>query len=186
MTAHETLSGVELTQITGPAQMPAGLRRELVACWVEVVNAGGAVIPHGVGLPPVTFPDVERALDRIVHALDPRHARLLVATADSAAASWLLLRRDPHPLVAHCGVVNHLQTHPRRRSRGIGAVLMRHARRVARDEMGLERLGLTVRDGLGLENFYAGLGWVEVGRWPGALRVAPGDDRDEILMSLRL
>jgi hypothetical protein len=25
-----------------------------------------------------------------------------------------------------------------------------------------------------------------VGRWPGALRVAPGDDRDDILMCLSL
>ncbi|MGW4750599.1 GNAT family N-acetyltransferase, partial [Streptomyces sp. NPDC004290] len=29
-------------------------------------------------------------------------------------------------------------------------------------------------------------GWTEVGRWPGALRVAPGDDRDDIMMALSL
>lgn len=28
------------------------------------------------------------------------------------------------------------------------------------------------------------LGRREVGRWPGALRLAPGDDRDEVLMIL--
>ncbi len=38
---------------------------------------------------------------------------------------------------------------------------------------------------LGLEDFYGRLGWAEIGRWPDALRLAPGDDRDEILMILR-
>jgi hypothetical protein len=50
--------------------------------------------------------------------------------------------------------------------------------------MGLEQLHLAVRGGTGLEHFYARLGWREIGRWPGALRLAPGDDRDEILMVL--
>jgi hypothetical protein len=39
-----------------------------------------------------------------------------------------------------------------------------------------------VRGGLGLERFYDRLGYREVGRLPGALRVAADDDRDEILM----
>jgi hypothetical protein len=50
--------------------------------------------------------------------------------------------------------------------------------------MGLEQLRLAVRGGTGLEHFYARLGWTVIGRWPGALRLAPGDDRDEILMLL--
>jgi hypothetical protein len=32
-----------------------------------------------------------------------------------------------------------------------------------------------------LEPFYERLGYKEVGRLPGALRVGPGDDRDEIV-----
>ena len=42
----------------------------------------------------------------------------------------------------------------------------------------------TPRGGTGLERFYSALGWEVTGRWPGALRFAPGDDRDEILMIL--
>jgi hypothetical protein len=61
---------------------------------------------------------------------------------------------------------------------------MVHARQVARSQMGLEQLRLAVRGGTGLEHFYARLGWTVIGRWPGALRLAPGDDRDEILMLL--
>ncbi|MFF7880888.1 GNAT family N-acetyltransferase [Streptomyces sp. NPDC020794] len=186
MGALKTLRSPEFTQITRPHELASGLRQELVDCWVTVTNTGGAVIPHGVTLPPVSPRDVGPVLDRIVDALDPQRSRLLVATVDGVLAGWLLLRRDPHPLVAHCGVVNHVQTHTGFRRQGIGAALMRRVPGVARDEMGLERLGLTARSGLGLEDFYRGLGWVEVGRWPGALRVAPGDDRDEIMMSLVL
>ncbi|MEU6097057.1 GNAT family N-acetyltransferase [Streptomyces sp. NPDC047079] len=186
MAAHKAARAPEFTQITRPHELTCDLRRELVDCWVTVSNAGGAVIPHGFSLPPVSPREVGPVLDQIVHTLDPQRSRLLVATVEGVLAGWLLLRRDPHPLVAHCGVVNHVQTHTRFRGLGIGAALMRRVPVVARDEMGVERLALAARSGLGLEDFYRKLGWVEVGRWPGALRVAPGDDRDEILMSLAL
>ncbi|TWF94707.1 hypothetical protein [Saccharopolyspora dendranthemae] len=37
-----------------------------------------------------------------------------------------------------------------------------------------------------LGTFYERLGWKEIGRWPGALRLSPDDTRDEILMFLEL
>ena len=46
--------------------------------------------------------------------------------------------------------------------------------------------GVTARAGTGVDGFYRGLGHAEVGRLPGAIRVAPGDDRDEIIMACRL
>jgi hypothetical protein len=58
---------------------------------------------------------------------------------------------------------------------------MREADGLAR-KMGLDALQVTVRSGSGTEKFYARLGYSEVGRVPAALRVAPGDDRDEIIM----
>jgi hypothetical protein len=61
---------------------------------------------------------------------------------------------------------------------------MNRARQVAREAMGLEQLHLAARGGMGLEDFYSRLGWQEIGRWPGALRLGPGDDRDEVLMIL--
>ncbi|GAA2776021.1 GNAT family N-acetyltransferase [Streptomyces rameus] len=186
MAAQERESAPRLTQLTRPGEVTSALRGNLVDCWVTVSNAGGAVIPYGFPLPPVTARQVGPVLDQVVQELHPQRCRMLVATVEGELAGWLLLRRDQHPLVAHCGVVNHVQTHPRFRRLGIGAALMRRVRDVARDDMGLERLGLGARAGLGLEVFYRRLGWLEVGRWPGALRVAPGDDRDEILMSLTL
>lgn len=61
---------------------------------------------------------------------------------------------------------------------------MRELQRVARDELKLEQLHLAARGGEGLEDFYERLGWRETGRWPGALRLAPDDTRDEVLMLL--
>nr|WP_320781870.1 GNAT family N-acetyltransferase [Streptomyces sp. CRN 30] len=168
------------------------MRGDLLACWAAVADAGGAVLPPECPPPPIVPADLAPALDRLVAGLHPQRCRLLVATVEDGAAvggglaGWLLVRRESHPLEAHCGVVNHVQTQVSLRGLGIGAALLRRAREVARDEMGLERLKLSVRAGLGLEEFYRKAGWTEVGRWPGALRVAPGDDRDEILMTLSL
>ncbi|MFE2441409.1 hypothetical protein ACH4TQ_12105 [Streptomyces sp. NPDC021218] len=112
MTAHEVTKAPEFAQITHPWEMTPDLRQELIDCWVAVSNAGGAVIPHGVPLPPVSAQEIGPALDPITQRLDPQHSRLLIATVEGALAGWLLLHRDQHPLVAHCGVVNHVQTPP--------------------------------------------------------------------------
>ncbi|MEV6681657.1 GNAT family N-acetyltransferase [Streptomyces erythrochromogenes] len=87
-------------------------------------------------------------------------------------------------LVEHWCTFHHLQTRPGFRGRGVGSALMREVREVARDELGLEQLRLAARGGEGLEDFYGRLGRREVGRWPGALRLAPDDSRDEVLMLL--
>lgn len=176
----------EFLQITRPHEITPDLRGQLVDCWTAVINAGGAVIAPGIPLPPVSVRDVGPAAERLIDELDPERGRLLVATVGGTLAGWLVIRRDPHPLVAHWGVVNHVQTHPGFRRRGIGTALMTRVREIAAQDLKLEQLRLSARGGLGVEHFYRSLGWTEVGRWPGALRVAPGDDRDDILMCLGL
>jgi hypothetical protein len=64
-------------------------------------------------------------------------------------------------------------------------VLMTGVHEIARGR-GWEFLHLTARGGTGLDDFYRNLGYTEVGRLPGAIRVAPGDDRDEIILACRL
>jgi hypothetical protein len=64
-------------------------------------------------------------------------------------------------------------------------VLMAGVHDIARSR-GWEFLHLTARGGTGIDGFYRGLGYTEVGRLPGAIRVAPGDDRDEIILACRL
>jgi len=90
----------------------------------------------------------------------------------------------PDPPIAHWGTISHLQTLPALRGRGIGSALMVWAKagRPAGDGPGATALGRAGRHGTG--GFYARLGWREIGRWPKALRLAPDDDRDEILMLL--
>jgi hypothetical protein len=56
----------------------------------------------------------------------------------------------------------------------------------ARGFHGIQAIRLTCRGGTGVDRFYAGCGYKEVGRIPGAIRVAPGDDRDDIVMLLTL
>ncbi|MGW4749200.1 N-acetyltransferase family protein [Streptomyces sp. NPDC004290] len=168
-------------QFTTPGAVPAGLVPLLAECWTEVSDAGGAA---GFPFAPVDPAEVAAAVDRIVAGLDPARSRLVTATVDGALAGWLCLRRDPHPLVAHWGTLHHVQTRLGMRGRGIGAGLVRRAHVIARDEMELEQLRLAARGGTGLEEFYGRLGWREIGRWPGALRLAADDDRDEILMVL--
>ena len=164
-----------------PGQVGAELRQELIDCWVTVSNAGGAA---GFPFPPVDGGTVSPVADELIARLSPERSRLLVALSGNVLAGWVHLQRQPSPLIGHWGTISHLQTLPAFRSQGIGASLMERARQVARQEMGLEQLHLAARGGMGLERFYTRLGWREIGRWPGALRLAPGDDRDEVLMVL--
>ncbi|MFC5723029.1 GNAT family N-acetyltransferase [Streptomyces gamaensis] len=176
-----TDSGLLLQQFTAPHQVTPQVRQRLAECWVEVTNAGGAA---GFPFPPIDDGQAAPAVDRIVHSLAPETSRLLTASVQRELVGWLNVRRDPFELTAHWGTLHHVQTRPALRGQGFGVALMNEVRTIARDEMGLEQLHLAARSGMGLEKFYGRLGWKEIGRWPQALRLAPGDNRDEILMLL--
>jgi GNAT superfamily N-acetyltransferase len=178
MTTHDDL---DIIQLTDPGDADPAIREELTDCWIAVTNVGGAA---GFPFPPVNAGHVAPAVDALAARLDPRRTRILLARVNGALAGWVVLNRNPAPVVAHWGTVNHLQTQPAYRGQGIGSALMHRLRQVARDEMGLEQLHLEARSGMGLEDFYTRLGWKEIGRWPAALRLAPEDYRDEILMVL--
>jgi len=171
----------DIIQLTRPDDADPALRQELTSCWIAVTNAGGAA---GFPFPPVNASHVAPAVDALAASLDPQRSRILLARVNGTLAGWVVLSRHLSPLVAHWGTVNHLQTDLGFRSQGIGSALMRRLRLVACKEMGLEQLHLAARGGVGLEEFYGRLGWREVGRWPGKLRLAPDDTRDEILMML--
>ncbi|MFI8850646.1 GNAT family N-acetyltransferase [Streptomyces sp. NPDC053499] len=170
-------------QAIAPQDIDSDRRRALIDCWIDVSNAGGAA---GFPFPPIGPRDAAPAFDAILENLAPRTCRLLMALEGDDLVGWLNIRRDAFALIAHWGTLHHVQTRTDRRGQGIGIALMKEAQAVARDEMGLEQLHLAARAGVGLETFYGRLGWKEVGRWPGALRLGPGDDRDEVLMFLDL
>ena len=159
----------------------AVLRKELLACWTDVSNAGGAV---GF-VPPVTPDEVEPLLDRLLDGVASGRDVLALLTVDGATAGFASLVGSASPLRLHWGTVLRVQVHPSLQGEGYGRVLMAGVHDIARSR-GWEFIHLTARGGTGVDAFYRDLGYVEHGRLPGAIRVAPGDDRDEIIMSRRL
>ena len=175
------MSVVPAVDVRAVTVVDDALRAELLACWVDVINAGGAV---GF-VPPVDADDVAPVLDRLLEGVASGRAVLCVLTVDGATAGFAALVGSSSPLRRHWGTVLRVQVHPSYQGRGLGRVLMDGVHRIARDR-GWEFLHLTARGGTGIDGFYRGLGYDEVGRLPGAIRVAPGDDRDEIVMACRL
>ncbi|MCX4474083.1 GNAT family N-acetyltransferase [Micromonospora sp. NBC_01655] len=171
---------MSLRFVLAPALTPE-LREQLVSLWVDVTNAGGAV---GF-VAPVTAADVRPVAEAMFADVADGPDRLLVGYDGTRPVAVLVFTDNRFCLKAHWCVLKRVMVHPDTQGRGYGAALMREAERLGR-KMGREALHVTVRGGLGLERFYVRLGYREVGRLPGALRVAPGDDRDEVLMWLDL
>lgn len=153
----------------------------LLSCWVDVTNAGGAV---GF-VPPVGPDDVRPALDAHLAEVSAGTAYLGLLRLDGDPAGFAVVVGSTRPLFRHWATVLRLQVHPRFQGRGAGRTLLDGVAGLARAD-GLDFLHLTYRDGLGLGRFYESCGFVEVGRIPGAIRVAPGDDRDSVLMTRKL
>ncbi|WP_329107929.1 GNAT family N-acetyltransferase [Micromonospora sp. NBC_01699] len=163
-------------------ELTAALRQQLVTLWTEVTNAGGAV---GF-VAPVSEDQVRPVADAAFAGIEHGPDRLLVGYAeDGAPAAFLIFADNRFALKDHWCVLKRVMVHPDRQGGGHGAALLAEAERIGR-KLGLEALQVTVRGGLHLERFYQRCGYREVGRLPGALRLAPGDDRDEILMWLPL
>ena len=157
------------------------LRAELLTCWTDVSNDGGAV---GF-VPPVTEDDVAPVLDKLLEGVTSGRDVLAVLTVDDETAGFAVLVGSWSPLRAHWGTVLRVQVHPARQGLGLGRTLMTGVHDIARDRS-WEFVHLTARGGTGVDAFYRGLGYVEIGRLSGAIRLAPGDDRDEIIMACRL
>jgi GNAT superfamily N-acetyltransferase len=157
------------------------LRDRIVALWVSVTNAGGAVGFVAPTDAAAVRPVAEAAFAGVEAGLD----RLLIQVDGSELTGLLFITDNRFPLKAHWRLLKRVMVTPDGQGRGLGSALMREAERVGR-EMGLAAFQVTVRAGAGTEKFYARLGYTEVGRIPGALRIGPGDDRDEIHMWLQL
>jgi GNAT superfamily N-acetyltransferase len=156
---------------------------QLVTCWRDVSNAGGAV---GFPFLPVAEAEVAAAVDSLVSSLQSPVTRLLVAMVDEMLAGWLVLAGNTSRVAAHWARVLRVQSAPAFRGTGVGRGLMSEVARAAKNDFGLEQLHLELRGGQNLEGFYESCGWREIGRWLGALRLRPDDDRDEVLMLLNL
>jgi GNAT superfamily N-acetyltransferase len=101
-----------------------------------------------------------------------------------AACAFLVL--NMHRLKRHWCSVYTVMVHPALQGKGHGRDLMSAIEKAGRETEGITALRLTCRGGLGLEEFYAGCGYEEVGRLPGAIKVADGDLRDDVTLWLAL
>ncbi|MER7707922.1 GNAT family N-acetyltransferase [Kitasatospora sp. NPDC097605] len=160
------------------------LRAEITGLWTAASNAGGAVgFVHEV-----TEEEVWVTAEKQFAGIAPAGPdRLLIAREEETGrlAALLVFESMRFGPMDHWRVLSRVMVHPDLQGRGHGSALLAEAERVAR-EWGLAGLRLYVRGGLGLESFYARSGYTEVGRVPGTIRVAPGDDRDDVTMWLDL
>ncbi|GGJ57130.1 GNAT family N-acetyltransferase [Streptomyces brasiliensis] len=171
-----------LTFELDPAVTPA-LRDGVLTLWADVSNAGGSV---GF-VPPVTADDIRPELLRHLTAMAEGRTRLLVGRDETGAvAATAFITHNTHRLMRHWVWLYTVMVHPGHQGRGYGRDLLAAAERAVSGWDGIQAIRLTCRGGTGLERFYASCGYKEVGRVPGAIRVAPGDDRDDITMLLPL
>ncbi|MEV6574070.1 GNAT family N-acetyltransferase [Streptomyces sp. NPDC051577] len=159
------------------------LRDGITELWTDVTNAGGAV---GF-VPPVTADVVRPELVKHLGAIAEGRMRLLVGRDDDGrVAATAFLAFNAHRLQRHWVWAFTVMVAPALQGRGAGRELMAALADSARTLDGIEAIRLGARGGLGLEHFYAACGYKEVGRVPDAIRVAPGDDRDDITFLLPL
>ncbi|MFF0483995.1 GNAT family N-acetyltransferase [Streptomyces sp. NPDC004435] len=158
----------------------------ILALWTDVSNAGGAV---GF-VPPVTSEEIRPSLIQHFANMAKGTQRLVVGRGeDGEVAATAFISFNSHRLMTHWVWLYTVMVHPRHQGKGYGRDLMAAVEHTARTAPGfeaIEAIRLGVRGGTGVDGFYAKAGYQEVGRVPGAIRVAPGDDRDDITMVLPL
>ncbi|TGB07468.1 GNAT family N-acetyltransferase [Streptomyces sp. MZ04] len=164
-------------------EIDPALRDGVLALWADVTDAGGAV-----GFVPPASPDeIRPEFVRHLAAMAEGRARLLVGfDEDGAVAATAFLAHNTHRLMTHWIWLYTVMVHPRHQGKGYGRDLMAAVADAARGLDGIEAVRLTCRGGTGVDRFYASCGYKEVGRVPDAIRVAPGDDREDIMMLLPL
>lgn len=160
-----------------------GLRDGVLALWADVSNAGGAV---GF-VPPVTHDDIRPEWVKHLTAMSDGRTRLLVGyDEEGAVAATAFITHNTHRLMKHWVWLYTVMVHPAHQGKGYGRDLMAAVEAAVRGLGGIDAIRLTCRGGTGVDRFYGSCGYKEVGRVPGAIRVAPGDDRDDIVMLLPL
>ncbi|MFG2224344.1 GNAT family N-acetyltransferase [Streptomyces sp. NPDC048644] len=155
------------------------LRDGLLTLWADVSNAGGAV---GF-VPPVTPEEIRPDLLRHLTAMAEGRERLVVGRdADGRVLATAFLALNSHRLMRHWLWVYTVMVHPSLQGQGAGRALMDAVDDAARSIDGITGIRLTCRGGTGISRFYAACGYKEVGRVPGAIKVADDDFRDDITM----
>src|SRR3712207_7316857 len=109
-----------VSEVRAVTEVDDALRQELLTCWTDVTNAGGAV---GF-VPPVTEDDVVPLLDKLLDGVHSGRDVLALLTVDGATAGFASVVGSLSPLRLHWGTVLRVQVHPSRQGRGLGRALM--------------------------------------------------------------
>jgi GNAT superfamily N-acetyltransferase len=171
------VSAVTFEHVPHAAAGSPELRSQLLDTWVAVTDAGGAV---GF-VPPSDRDEIAPALDSALTRVIDGRDELGVLRQDGVAVGMGLVVAHTSALRRHWRTVLRVMVHPSLQGRGEGRRLLLGLHEIGRS-LGLEQLHLTVRGGTGVEGFYERFGYTVIGRHPGAVRVAPGDDRDELIL----
>ena len=156
------------------------LTEKVIDIWMEVGNTGGAV-----GVPvPTKREHVEPLAEKAFHRIREGDEYLFVAYDGDEMVGFGFLDRGRGPLFRHWATIKRFQVHPGRQGEGVGNAMLEALERFAQ-QLGLEQLHLTVRGGTGTERFYERHGYEIVAVIPQIIRVAPGDDRDELYLIRR-
>ncbi len=173
---------LELPYVRVADRIPARAREAMLRMWVEVNDAGGAV---GF-VPGASEEEVARVLDGYAAKLAEGGAACVALNSPLGdLLGFGFVVQPAGATVAHTGTLERIMTDPTRRGTNHGALLLAGLHRAAR-ERGIELVTLDYRGGTGLGEFYTRYGYREVGRVPGGVRVAPGDDRDGVIMARAL
>jgi predicted N-acetyltransferase YhbS len=159
------------------------LRAQLLDTWVRVTDAGGAVGFTAPADPDDVAATLDSALRRVGCGQDT--LGVLRRGAGGPAVGMGILVVSQSELRRHWRTVLRVMVAPELQGSGAGRTLLEGLHDLAR-ELGTEHLILSVRGGTGTERFYERFGYEQIGRHPAAIRLAPGDDRDELLLYKRL
>jgi GNAT superfamily N-acetyltransferase len=159
------------------------LREQLLDTWVRVTNAGGAV---GFTAP-ADIDEIASTLDSALRRVARGQDTLGVLRRGPAgpAVGMGILVISQSELRRHWRTVLRVMVAPELQGTGAGRTLLEGLHDLARG-LGTEHLVLSVRGGTGTERFYERFGYEQIGRHPAAIRLAPGDDRDELLLYKQL
>lgn len=173
---------LEMPYVRVAERIPSRAREAMLQMWLAVNDAGGSV---GF-LPGATAQDVAPVLDG--YATRVESGATVCVSLNSPLGDLLgfgFVVGSTGTLMAHTANLERIMTDPTQRGTNHGALLMAGLHRAARAR-GVEIMTLDYRGGTGLGEFYTRYGYAEVGRVPGALRLAPGDDRDGVIMARSL
>jgi hypothetical protein len=104
---------VPTAEVRAVTAVDEALRGDLLSCWTDVTNAGGAV---GF-VPPVTPEDVVPLLDKLLDGVSSGRDVLALLTVDGATAGFASVVGSLSPLRRHWGTVLACRCTPPARAR---------------------------------------------------------------------